>query len=67
MRDLIRPISDFPAREINVSPSGDVPEIDEDIEEREALVITEDSDEKFISGGTNQPISPQKATSLATS
>jgi general secretion pathway protein D len=48
VRDLIRPISDFPAREINVSPSGDVPEIEEDLEEREALVITEDSLDTLI-------------------
>ncbi len=43
VRDLIRPITDFPGRDINIDPSGGVPEIDEDIEEREALVITEDS------------------------
>jgi len=48
VRDLIRPVSDFPAPEININPSGGVPEIDEDIEEREALVITEDSLESLI-------------------
>lgn len=48
VRDLIRPISDFPAREINISPSGGPPEVDEDLEEREALVITEDSLDALI-------------------
>ena len=48
VRDLIRPITDFPAREINISPSGGPPEVDEDLEEREALVITEDSLDALI-------------------
>jgi Flp pilus assembly secretin CpaC/tetratricopeptide (TPR) repeat protein len=42
VRDLIRPITDFPGREINVEPSGGIEEFDEEFEEREALVITED-------------------------
>jgi len=43
VRDLIRPVSDFPGRDFNVSPSNGLPEVDEELEEREALVITEDS------------------------
>ena len=43
VRDLIRPVTDFPGSDFNISPSGGLPEIDEDLEEREALVITEDS------------------------
>ncbi len=48
VRDLIRPITDFPAREININPSGDVPEVQEDLEAREALVITEDALDTLI-------------------
>ncbi len=48
VRDLIRPIRDFPGPEINIDPSGGPPEFDEDIEEREALVITEDSLDALI-------------------
>jgi len=48
VRDLIRPISDFPGREININPSGGTPELEEDLEEREALVITEDSLDSLI-------------------
>ena len=48
VRDLIRPITDFPGREINIQPSGGVPEVDEEFEEREALIITEDNLEPLI-------------------
>ena len=48
VRDLIRPISDFPGREINISPSGGPPEFEEDIEEREALVVTADTLDQLI-------------------
>ncbi len=48
VRDLIRPITDFPGREINIQPSGGVPEIDEEFDEREALIITEDNLEPLI-------------------
>jgi len=48
VRDLIRPITDFPAREINIQPSGGVPEVDEEFDEREALIITEDNLEPLI-------------------
>jgi type II secretory pathway component GspD/PulD (secretin) len=43
VRDLIRPVRDFPGREINIQPSGGVPESDEEIEEREFLIVTEDT------------------------
>jgi type II secretory pathway component GspD/PulD (secretin)/tetratricopeptide (TPR) repeat protein len=48
VRDLIRPVRDFPGREINIQPSGGVPESDEEIEEREFLVITEDALDTLI-------------------
>ena len=48
VRDLIRPVVDFPAQEINISPSGGPPEIDDEPEEREALVITEDTLDALI-------------------
>ncbi len=48
VRDLIRPITDFPGREININPSGGVPEVQEDLEAREALVITEDALDTLI-------------------
>ena len=55
VRDLIRPITDFPGREINVEPSGGIEPFDEDFEEREALVITEDR----LDGLIRDNISPQ--------
>jgi len=48
VRDLIRPVRDFPGREFNVQPSGKVPESDEEVPEREALVITEDNLDQLI-------------------
>ncbi len=48
VRDLIRPITDFPAGEINVEPSGGIDPFDEDFEESEALVITEDALDSLI-------------------
>jgi len=48
VRDLIRPISDFPGREINVTPSGGAIQFDEDLEEREALILTEDALDDLI-------------------
>jgi type II secretory pathway component GspD/PulD (secretin) len=48
VRDLIRPITDFPGREINIEPSGGLEPPDEDFEEREALVVTEDSLDSLI-------------------
>ncbi|MCZ6597930.1 MAG: hypothetical protein O7B99_09850 [Planctomycetota bacterium] len=48
VRDLIHPVRDFPGREINVQPSGGLEPFDEDFEEREALVVTEDSLDALI-------------------
>jgi len=48
VRDLIRPVRDFPGREINLQPSGGVPESDEEVVEREFLVITDDSLDTLI-------------------
>ncbi len=48
VRNLIRPVRDFPGREINIQPSGGVPESDEEIPERDFLVITEDGLDTLI-------------------
>lgn len=42
VRDLIQPIPSFPAREINIEPSGGLFLADEDIQDREANVVTSD-------------------------
>jgi type II secretory pathway component GspD/PulD (secretin) len=48
VRDLIRPVRDFPGREINLQPSGGVPESDEEVVEREFLVVTDDALDSLI-------------------
>jgi type II secretory pathway component GspD/PulD (secretin) len=48
VRNLIRPVRDFPGREINIQPSGGVPESDEELPEREFLVITEEGLDELI-------------------
>lgn len=48
VRDLIRPVRDFPGREINIQPSGGVPESDEEIEEREFLLVSDDTLDTLI-------------------
>jgi type II secretory pathway component GspD/PulD (secretin) len=48
VRDLIHPIPDFPSQEINIQPSGKIEPPEEDVEEREALVVTSDSLESLI-------------------
>jgi tetratricopeptide (TPR) repeat protein len=48
VRDLIRPIKDFPGAEINIEPSGGISYPDEDIEEREAGVVTGDLLDELI-------------------
>ena len=48
VRDLIQPIPSFPAKEINVEPSGGLFLADEDIEEREANVVTGDLLDELI-------------------
>lgn len=46
--DIIRPVADFPARVINVSPSGGLEQPEEDLEEREAMVVTADTLDALI-------------------
>lgn len=46
--DLIRPVRDFPGREINIQPSGGVPESDEEVAQRDFLIITEDNLDSLI-------------------
>jgi len=46
--DLIRPVRDFPGREINIQPSGGVPESDEEVTQRDFLIITEDNLDSLI-------------------
>lgn len=48
VRDIIHPVPHFPGRDINVSPSGGFEPPDEDIEEREGLVVTSDALESLI-------------------
>ena len=48
VRDLIHPVKDFPGREINVEPSNGLEPFDEEFEEREGLVVTEDSLDTLI-------------------
>lgn len=42
VRDLVRKVQDYPMTEINLAPSGGVEEIEEELPEREATVLTED-------------------------
>ncbi len=48
VQDLIRPIPDFPGREMNVSPSGGTQLAEEEKAEREANVITGDALDTLI-------------------
>lgn len=48
VRDIIHPIPHFPGRDINVNPSGMVPEIDEELPDLEGLVVTADALETLI-------------------
>lgn len=48
VRDLIHPIPDFPAKEMNVSPSGGAQLSEEEIPEREANVLTSDALDTLI-------------------
>jgi type II secretory pathway component GspD/PulD (secretin) len=48
VRDLIRPIPEFPGRDLNVSVSGGLFLPEEDVEEREANVVTSDLLETLI-------------------
>ena len=42
VRDIVRKVQDFPATEINLSPSGGIDEIEEEMPEKEATILTED-------------------------
>ena len=48
VRDIIQPVADFPGRDINVIPSGGLSLPEEDIEEREANVVTSDALDSLI-------------------
>ena len=48
VQDLIHAIPDYPGREINIAPSGGLIPLDEDLEEREANVVTLSSLEELI-------------------
>jgi Flp pilus assembly secretin CpaC/tetratricopeptide (TPR) repeat protein len=48
VRDIIHPVKSFPGREINISPSGGLEQPEEDLEEREGLVVTKDALETMI-------------------
>lgn len=48
VNDLIRPIPDFPGREMNVAPSGGVQLTEEEATEREANVVTGDQLDTLI-------------------
>lgn len=42
VRDLVRKVQDFPSTEINLSPSGGIDEIQEELPEKEATILTEE-------------------------
>jgi type II secretory pathway component GspD/PulD (secretin)/tetratricopeptide (TPR) repeat protein len=48
VRDIIHPVPSFPGREINISPSGGLEQPEEEIEEREGLVVTSDALESLV-------------------
>ncbi len=50
VRDLIRPIVDFPGAEINIEPSGGITYPDEELPEREAGVVDGDRLDALIRG-----------------
>ncbi|MFT5051168.1 MAG: Flp pilus assembly secretin CpaC/tetratricopeptide (TPR) repeat protein [Chlamydiales bacterium] len=70
VQDLVRPIPDYPSREINISPSGGLVEPDEDIVEREANVVTVDVLQELISNNiapeswTTDPANSIRATEI---
>lgn len=65
VRDLIRPIKDFPGAEINIEPSGGISYPDEDIEEREAGVVTGDLLDDLIRNNIDPESWENPANSLA--
>ncbi|HBF22473.1 MAG TPA: hypothetical protein DDW23_01540, partial [Planctomycetes bacterium] len=42
VRDIVRKVQDFPATEINLAPSGGIDEVEEEMPEKEATILTED-------------------------
>ena len=42
VRDIIRKVADFPGQEINLSPSGGIDQIEEELPEKEATILTAD-------------------------
>ena len=48
VRDLIHPVPDFPARELNVAPSGGVQLTEEEPVERESNIVTNEALEQLI-------------------
>lgn len=42
VRDIVRPVKDFPLQEYNLSPSGGIDADDEELPETEATILTED-------------------------
>jgi type II secretory pathway component GspD/PulD (secretin) len=48
VRDIIHPVPSFPGREINIAPSGGLEQPEEEVEEREGLVVTSDALEALV-------------------
>lgn len=48
VRDIIHPVRDFPGGDVNISPSGGLEPAEEDVEEREANVVTSDALDSLI-------------------
>ncbi len=42
VRDIVRPVKDFVGTDVNLSPSGGIEQVDEELPEREATILTED-------------------------
>jgi len=53
VQDVLHPIPNYPGRDINISPSGGIVAPDEDIEEREANVVTSTILEDLIRNNIN--------------
>lgn len=48
VRDIIHPVRDFPGGDVNIAPSGGLEPPEEDLEEREANVVTSDALDTLI-------------------
>lgn len=64
VRDLIQPVRDFPGREINVAPSNGLELPEEDLDERDALVLTGDSLDALIRDNVSAESWEAEAASL---